>query len=384
MKEPSGLARLGWRLRAQGLPWLRRRLAFEWNTPTTAPGRLLFRLRARLRAMLRRRRGEAPDGDVLYAFLDLDVAPVTYDVLWFIVGAELERRRLGRRRIQFVVVPGRSDGLRDEEEVYEAAVDRDDRHWRLFNLIMPAFSLAGPCGILLAADRDVAAGVFHRQAEVFPPLYHPRQPFFPIPADLLQQAREGADCALLTAPAAARRWVARWAKAESGARRLITITLREYEFMPARNSNLAAWAQFARELDPNRWAVVFLRDTARTADPPPPELAGLRILPEASWVVSLRMALYEAAFLNLGVSGGPMMLCHFGGRTRSLMFKIITEDVPQSSTAYVTSLGFTPGETPPTAARGQRWVWEDDDLPTIRREFLAAVRDLDEGGEDSG
>ena len=43
--------------------------------------------------------------------------------------------------------------------------------------------------------------------------------------------------------------------------RVVTITLRCYHYMPARNSNLSAWTTFARSLDPNRYLPVFIPDT---------------------------------------------------------------------------------------------------------------------------
>ena len=40
--------------------------------------------------------------------------------------------------------------------------------------------------------------------------------------------------------------VDRWAASHAGGRRIVTITLRNYAYMPARNSNMQAWIAFAR------------------------------------------------------------------------------------------------------------------------------------------
>src|SRR5207247_3732084 len=125
--------------------------------------------------------------------------------------------------------------------------------------------------------------------------------------------------------------------------RLITITLRDYEFMPARNSNVEAWAAFARRLDPNTYLPVFVLDTERTLDPVPTSIEKFDVLREASWNVGLRMALYESAWLNLGVNTGPLFMCAMNERTRLLVVKLLTPSVPQATEEFVSRLGFEIG-----------------------------------------
>ena len=60
----------------------------------------------------RRHFGEA---DTLYAFYDLGVAPITFDFLWFLVGAELERERRGLSAVHAVIVPGPLSGAAQRE-----------------------------------------------------------------------------------------------------------------------------------------------------------------------------------------------------------------------------------------------------------------------------
>lgn len=152
---------------------------------------------------------------------------------------------------------------------------------------------------------------------------------------------------------------------------MLTITLRDYGFGAARNSNHAAWAAFSRALDPAKWFVVVVPETTRTVEAPRPELEGLAMLPEAAWNVGLRLALYEAADLNMSVNTGPINLAFFAPDVPNIVFKLAEESVDQTTPAFMESLGFTLGQTPSCLNRHTRWVWEDDDEATLRREFEA-------------
>src|SRR5947209_20064825 len=112
----SGLPLLMYKLRTGGIAWLAQRVVEEWRLPRTAAGRNLLRgLRAVTRAAARAPGShvENPgEPDTLYAFYDLGVAPITFDFLWFLVGAELERQRRGLPAIHVVIVPGLHQRLR--------------------------------------------------------------------------------------------------------------------------------------------------------------------------------------------------------------------------------------------------------------------------------
>ena len=79
----------------------------------------------------------------------------------------------------------------------------------------------------------------------------------------------------------------------------MTITLRGYGYVTGRNSNIAAWAAFARQLDKARFSVVIVPDTEQCFTGIPAELDGLPIFFEAAIAPGLRMALYQRAYLNL-------------------------------------------------------------------------------------
>src|SRR5271169_3129929 len=141
----SGPPLLLYKLRTGGVAWLVERLREEIELPRTSLGQSLFRgARGIARAVQRRPVRDAACGapsDVLYAFYDLGVAPITFDFLWFLVGAELERRRRELTSVHAVIVPGPRRGLRKEPPELERALDVTTRRARIFNMLVPACTL---------------------------------------------------------------------------------------------------------------------------------------------------------------------------------------------------------------------------------------------------
>jgi hypothetical protein len=322
--------------------------------------------------------------DILYAFYDLQVAPITYDASWFAVAADLNRRRQGLSRLHFIIVPGTKDGVREERAAYEATVDTVSRLWRLHNVVVPVFTLVpAGAGYTVLPSRAAAAGLLATAGgRVYPRYYEPALPVAHHPSDVLAAARDGeAGIGILRSSVQGLRYMERWMAPRLNGRRLITITLRDYAFMTDRNGNLEAWAAFARRLDPARYLVTFVLDTDRTLDPVPAGLRAFEVFREPSWNVGLRMALYESSYLNLGVNNGPLFMCALNARTRLIIFKILTMSVPQTTEEFMRRLGFEIGAQLPFTTPFQRLVWEDDRLEVIEREFEALVAKIEAAEE---
>ena len=377
----SGLPLLTYKLRTGGLAWLAQRLLDEWRLPRTAAGQRALRgLRAVGRAGVRHDPGGvSAEPDILYGFYDLGVAPITFDFLWFLVGAELERQRRGLRAVHAVIVPGLHHGLRKENPELENCLDPSERWARVNAVLVPACALLPSLGgVTVASSRGQAEQLVRLAGgAVFPPRYEPAFPRYPGPQEPLRAAREeGAKVGVLRATAADLRAVDEWLAAHGCTSPVVAITLRSYGYVPERNSNIAAWREFARQLDPARFSVVFVPDTAQCLAG---DLGGLRDFPvfvEAAMVLGLRMALYERAYLNLGVNNGPMGLCWLNDETRYITFKMLSEAAPHTTREYMEFLGFKIDEPLPFATPWQQWVWEDDDLGVIQRAFEAMLSRL--------
>ena len=368
------------KIRSRGVSWLRGRIAKEFRAPETTEGiyvrllavwiygallSLLSPLLVLARLIFRLPR------DTLYYFYDLDVSPITYDVADWLVLAELERRRRGLGQVYVVVVPGRQDGLRDEGADYEKVVDRASRWWRLHHLVVPLLSLLPTCGgYAICRDRRQATLLRMLVARhVYPPTYWPAFPLSLFRRPILDAARRGvAVFPLFKSPAQSLRYVRRWLDARAKDRKVVTITIRTYGIDASRNSNLAAWAAFAAGLDSRRFLPVFVLDIETAMDPVPEALGDFEVFREAPWNLALRSALYESAYLNLGIVHGPTELLWYNDRCRYVIF-FPSVETRQTTADFVAANGFVAGESLPFATPFQSWVWAPDELETIRREF---------------
>jgi hypothetical protein len=307
----------------------------------------------------------------LYLFYDLDVSPITYDMADYLVLAELERRRRGLHWVYVYVIPGRSQGLRDEDEDYARIVDRSSRLWRLNNVVIPLFGLLPTCvGYCICRNRIHATFLrLLSGRNVYPPTYWPVFPVGLFRRPILEAAREGVEVfPMLKAPEQSVKYVQRWLAARVGSRKAVTITLRDYGADPLRNSNIQAWKTFAHGLDAEAFVPIFVLDTESAMDPVPDAIKDFLVFSEAPWNLALRSALYELAYLNLAVVHGPTELVWYNHRCRYVLF-FPRDNSSQTGAQYMKANGFIHGESLPFAAPFQKWVWEPDEAAVIRREF---------------
>lgn len=83
---------------------------------------------------------------------------------------------------------------------------------------------------------------------------------------------------------------------------LVTITLREAEHWPERNSKLLEWIAAGEHMAKAGWNVVFVRDTKKAGETLP---GGARQDAVAAVSLEARATLYRSAFCNLFVNNGP-------------------------------------------------------------------------------
>lgn len=372
MNAPLSMRAIAQEVRARGLRWFLRAV--------------LNRLRKKLRSALVRlfTRTYKLDKDTLYAYYDLDVDPITFDVAWFCVGAEFERRARGLTKIEFIIVPGRRDGMREEPRDYEEAVDRDNRIWRLHNVVVPVMLSMRPTGrVYYAADLKLIRSYQNKPDNVYPAHYDYYNPTAFDADEYLQATRtldENGLESFFSAGPAGRRYIERWRDGVRARKRLLVVTLRQYAYMTERNSDIGAWVAWARSLDKDKYSVVFIPDTDTAFDPLVEQIEReFLVMREAAYNVPLRTALYESAYLNMSTMTGPASMFMLNRNCRYIVFKIIVPSAPMSTEERLRSYGFVPGCTPKFATPFQKWVWEPDSVQVLTREF-ALFETLAESG----
>ncbi|CAO3411699.1 hypothetical protein [Azospirillum largimobile] len=320
--------------------------------------------------------------DTLTIVLDLAVMPLTFDVAYAVANGEVERRQRGYRRLSVIVVPPFDEHRRATAHPYPL----DHQRWRVRQIVLPVASLAsagggmGGGGVAVCRTREEArALVAARAPHLFPPDYdidHPREIYWF--SHLMARAEDGLDVRVLEAPEAARRRVRRWLDERAAGRRVVTVTLRETAYSDVRNSRLEDWAAFTAGLDPECYLSVVLRDMARSHEPLSGDWGAAVSWPEPVWNVPLRMALYELAWFNLLVNNGPAALAYLNPHAPCAVLKMLA-DVNEARAQHQRRLGVEPYGQYPFSPPTQRLVWEEDELPAIRRAFDAFLH-LAEGG----
>ena len=277
----------------------------------------------------------------LTALYDLARSPVTFDFAYAVAQAEVQRRLEGRDRLVFHV---RGSLARPGGDAYASG----EAEWRLRHILAPL------------------AGLLERPAKVVIDPSDPLGPVFDRPgglhwfSDLVLLAEAGHDVQVFKAAPGQRAAVRADLGPRVGGRRVVTVTLRETVYAATRNSDLAAWAALCRRIPRKDYAVVVLRDLDKVSEPLPGDWGEVLTDPAAVWSLARRMALYEEAWINLGVNNGPMVLPILSGSCRFLVFKMLL-DTPETSRQHFRRLGIEPGTTFPFLGRDQGLVWDSDD-----------------------
>lgn len=344
--------------------------------------RLLLPLRILFRDFYERLK-PAPAGqndNVLYAFYDLEASPATFDIVTFLILAEIARQKTGCEYLNVVIVPGsHSEGLR-----YDCSVDSEKQ--RINNILVPCCSLLPSCkgAVTVCSTRQQAQTVRTNLAKyVFPARYSPKVPQAKFSLkNLFDFVAEGYKIPSIQAGSLECNRIDNWITRIAGGKKVISITLREASYEQDRNSDLKAWGRFARSLNGENYFPVVIRDLEKVFEPLPPELDGLTVLPEFSLELRLRAALYEKSYINFFVNSGPANLCYMNSKTRCLVFKMLVPSCPWATEDYFYKIGLLPGSQYPTSTPFQRTVWADDTFEVIKREFEKMCMELEDCSND--
>lgn len=374
------LRKIAFGLRTQGLMYLVRAPANEFAHPrlplTRALRRLIGRVQGRL-APPKRADADWSEGALQFVF-DLSVVPLTFDFISYLAAADVVRRRQGLAHMDVVFVAGGHGGLRKELPEYEAVVNAEMRHWRLRNVNIAALALLPSVrSYCFCATREQAKLlVSSNPAHVYPIDYLVNFPCQPVKALIHEAARNGeAVWPMLRATMQAKQFIAAYIERVAHGRLPVVISLRNYRFSPARNSRSEEWIRFAGELDPARYAVIFVPDTEVALTTTPADFGGQEVCVAACWNIEIRMALYEAAWLNMGIMHGPMELCWYNEAVRYAIFLDAGTD-PMNSVEALTEHGHRVGRDLDFATPHQRMHWTSDTLENIRSAFAEAARTL--------
>ena len=308
---------------------------------------------------------ELQASQVLYAFYDLDVAKATYDIPGFLCLADKQRRKLGLDKVHVVIVCASNNTFNIADR---SNFSVSEHEWRKRQILQQCCALLPSLsGISMTSTKAEAQQLLLHSHHVFPEGYTVAKPIAAWAfSSVFECSTQPEDIAILDAPSEAKKIVKNWlASLNVGERRVITVTLRQSETKPSRNSNIAAWQQFIARLDTSRYFPIVIPDTG---DVSIPEFAA-EVFVAASLNVEVRMALYVMAHVNLGVNNGPLCLCMLSHKCNYIMYKIVTEEYHYCSTKVLEDRGFIVNGDCPIATPRQKMIWQDDSLDVIEQAF---------------
>ena len=313
----------------------------------------------------------------LYCFYDLAVSPPTYDFFPFLQLSELHRRRYELDNICFVFVPGSKDGFRDDMRHPRNSSER--RAW-MRNIVMPACYLLESCKqIIWLKGRDEAIYFLERsKSNVFPRSYS-------LDSSVGDYSHRGIVAAYVRGEKIAEiketpeytRMVNSYLAGRVTPQKLITVTIRDVDDSPSRNTNDFEWRTFLQRLDPQKYKIIIIPDTSKVwqennvlSDFEHCELASINLL--------FRTALYRRAYLNMAVNTGPVDLAYFS-KSPFLCFKPITDGVISTTSGFwLQWMGLEVGDQYPSARQNQIIVWQDDTAECLEEEFYRFVSKLEQ------
>jgi hypothetical protein len=369
------------RLRAHGPGYIVLLLRTEITQPRLRVTPHIRTALIRILQLLRRRvsRKDAWTEDCLQFFYDFSISPITFDFASYLAAAEVERRlrRLGGINVIFVM--GGHDGVREETSEYDAAVNSEARRSRIRQILLPMLAFLPTIrGFVVCDTREQADSLISAEpGHIYPADYRVFLPRQPDKSVIHQHSRGGVPIwPMFRATEHGCRLIAEFLEREAKGRRPIVITLRNYDHAPERNSRNEDWLAFADSLDLTIYAPIFIHDSESVMRFPPVDFSRHIACEAASVNLEIRMALYEAAWLNMALMHGPTELCWYNERARYLLFISVGTGAVQSEASLIRN-GHRVGADLDFATSHQRIVWHADEFAVLRSEFRRMEADLD-------
>ena len=266
--------------------------------------------------------------NILTAFYDLAHSPPTYDMVTFVCLAEHVRIEQELDGINFVFVLGPIDGFRDD-----VLPPRDPmvRQQMLDNICKPLCTLLPSCINVSVMKREEANAVEGKTFGLDQNKYAMTYTALLWNKGFLPLRTHSSD---------------EWSN-------VITITLRETEYWPGRNSDLNVWREIATWLQDQGEEVIFIRDTNKAYT----TLDGFTISPKHSKDLLARATLYNSAKLNLFIPNGPQAIA-INMNAPTLLFRKFDKTAPCIDLDFYTKSGWPVNSQIPNSNVTFTWRFE--------------------------
>lgn len=356
----------------KGFKWLYKRVGYELVHPKFVVTKYFVKKLESFRRSIgnnKRKKvlGLTPD-DVVIVVYDLNYAPITFDFAHFLAAADSYGRKNGRDKLFVLFIQKKIEPLL-VDEIYTSIVSHDSQKWRLNNIVLQLVQIYPSCiGYSFLPD-DVEISNYIDNRFVYPvgysSSYKPgidyKEVFRLLNLKLFDGFRASQQGLI---------YIRAWMKSQNISNPMVVITIREYGYDAARNSNIQEWIKFSHWAKSEGFNIVFVPDT--DACWVPNELLNdFIIFNEPCWNLGLRMALNELAFVNLFSYNGPASICTLNKRARTIIFFPVIEESLQANSSVISQFELINGQRRYDFAESYQFLsWRRDDFENIRDEFL--------------
>jgi hypothetical protein len=353
----------------EGIFWAFWRVRQEFRQPSfrsTIKTMLAFkRINRRLKTIFLKEKKEF--ADYVTAVYDLNVYPITYDFAYFLAAAELFA--LENKKCGFIVlfVPQKDDYIADKN--YQSVIDEESMKWRFENIILPMINIYPACighsTVPKRSDTSEAIKGKFLYPEFYSDHFCAADFYFKVCTSKIKFSG-------FSASIQGKRYIESWKKFNQITGKIVTITLRQYNFDPIRNSKVDEWVRFAEFIRGKGFTPVFIPDTDACFEHDA-RLNDFIVFEVPCWNLGIRMALYEGVYLNFFTSNGTVSIATLNKNAASIVMKHVTPGSMQANFEVYKKNGLEFGIDQQTyylfEGHFQILSCKDDTFENIREEF---------------
>ncbi|MDB4797078.1 hypothetical protein OAG94_00785 [bacterium] len=305
--------------------------------------------------------------DTLLVVYDLNSSPITFDFAHFLAAADSYGKTHEKSNLFLLIVQRDLDPLL-ADRLYADTITEDSQNWRLNNIILQLIQLYPACiGYSFLSCKSEILNFISNQL-VYPSgyshTYKPSLDYVDIFKLINLKLFSG-----FHAPKQGLSYIHKWKKLNAILNPMVVITLRQYGYDVARNSNIEEWVKFAHWVKEQGFTPIFVPDT---------DSCWVRndlfddfiVFNEPCWNLGLRMALNELSFVNLFYYNGPASICTLNKKVRTIVFFPVIEESIHGNSTTIKQFGLTNGQRRYNFAELHQFLsWKRDSFENIKDEF---------------
>ncbi|MDC0647372.1 hypothetical protein OAP44_00950 [Candidatus Pelagibacter sp.] len=303
---------------------------------------------------------------------NLNLDPITFDFGHFLIEAELFRKKKKLKKIDVYIVKN-NKAVPARMLKFIERHSRNELKNRTYEIILPITRLLDSVGSTMILEHDLFLKKnLKKEYKFIFPENHNSLYLKPLQTKLINAKSQ--EYYPMFQPE--KRSIEIVKKYLSGIKKkIVTITLRDNNYIKYRNSNLNEWIKFARYLKQNSYEVIFIPDGLNFSLKFKEKLKNFIIAEIVIWNLSLRSALYELSYINCCVDSGPFHICSFqNNKAKSLA--LIDFDNYEKNYRETLLKNFGKQDEYSYVTKNQKIVFKKDNFYNLKKEFENFVKKI--------